>query len=246
LDSNRPDLEETLSIFPLGDSAITIDLGDRIDEELNRKALAMQEWLLSSHLPGVRDILVSYSSVTIFYDPVVVREEGSDCGDGAYAFMRQQLEQAMREAVTPSGGNGRTIRIPVCYGGHFGPDLEWLSREKGISPEEVVHLHSSRMYRVYMIGFLPGFSYLGGVDERLQVPRKARPAPVKTGSVGIAGSQTGIYPLDSPGGWQIIGRTPVRLFNPEVEMPILLKTGDHVQFFPVGSKEFAAHGGMAG
>lgn len=243
------------SIFPLGDSAITIDLGERIDEELNRKALAIRDWLVARSVPGVQDIIVAYSSVSVFYDPVLVgegivaRQEG-DAGDMeeggagdidegiAFGYMKQRLEQAGEEAVPQPGADGKTIALPVCYGGRFGPDLEPVSAAKGISPGEVIHIHSSRIYRVYMIGFLPGFAYLGKVDERLDMPRKAAPVPVVAGSVGIVGNQSGIYPLNSPGGWHIIGLTPLKLFDPEGEPPVLLKTGDRVQFFPITAVEF--------
>jgi inhibitor of KinA len=247
----------TLSIFPIGDSAATIELGELINEELSRKAMAIQAWILSRQVAGILDVIVSYSSVSVFYDPVGMtkRPDASDtCREGAFECMKALLQQAWHEAVSISGenggndqtgngqtGNGQTGKIqqvPVCYGGQYGPDLDWLAGEKGIPAGELIQLHCSRVYRVYMIGFLPGFSYLGEVDERLQVPRKERPALVKAGSVGIAGSQTGIYPLNSPGGWQIIGRTPLRLFDPHAEPPILLKAGDYVQLYAVGAEEF--------
>jgi inhibitor of KinA len=239
----------TLSIFPLGDSAATIELGELINEELSRKAMAIQAWILSRHVVGIKDVIVSYSSVSVFYDPVelINRSEATGAGqEGAFEYTKVLLEQAWREAMPDSGENGgsedmeKIFRVPVCYDGGYGPDRDWLAREKGISVEELIGLHSSRVYRVYMIGFLPGFSYLGELDERLQIPRKEKPVPVKAGSVGIAGSQTGIYPLNSPGGWQIIGRTPLRLFDPHAEMPILLKTGDKVCFLAIGAGEFEA------
>jgi inhibitor of KinA len=247
----------TLSIFPLGDSAATIELGDYINEELNQKALAIQTWILSRQIAGIKDVIVAYSSVSVFYDPVELnnRRAASDtCKEGAFECIRAWLEQAWREVAPISGENGgddqtgddqtrngqagKIHRVPVCYGSHHGPDLDWLAREKGIPADELIRLHCSRVYRVYMIGFLPGFSYLGEVDERLRIPRKQRPSLVKAGGVGIAGSQTGIYPLNSPGGWQIIGRTPLRLFDPHAELPILLKAGDYVQFFALASEEF--------
>lgn len=249
-------LKQPFSIFPLGDAAITIDLGNAIEESLSKRALAIQNWLVSSHFSGILDIIAAYSSVTVFYDPVAVRKE-APCLDGAFACMRQRLEMAWEqtggEAVAgpeaagvsdqvirkmKTGDNGNVIRIPVCYEGVYAPDLERLSREKGLTPEEVIHLHVSRVYRVYMIGFLPGFPYLGRLDERLQTPRKQRPVPVKAGGVGIAGNQTGIYSLNSPGGWQIIGRTPEKLFNPASDNPVRLKIGDSIVFFPITGEQF--------
>ncbi len=231
-------MEQELTIFPLGDSAITIDLGGRIDQELNGKALAIREWLGSRRIPGVQDIIVAYSSVTVFYDPVEVVAGYEALVDGGFGRMKNILEQAREEAVPVEAGDSTPISVPVCYGGRFGPDLEAVSGTKGISPEELIHLHSSRVYQVYMVGFLPGFPYLGKIDEKLDMPRKAAPVPVLAGSVGIVGPQSGIYPLNSPGGWHIIGRTPLRLFDPLAATPIRLRTGDRVQFVPIAPGEF--------
>jgi inhibitor of KinA len=126
----------------------------------------------------------------------------------------------------------------VCYEGAYAPDLEDVARQQGLSVREVIELHCAGVYRVYMIGFLPGFPYLGAVDQRLEVPRKPRPVPVAAGGVGIAGKQTGIYPLNSPGGWSIIGRTPVRLFDSQTDPPVRLQTGDRVEFYPIPTEEF--------
>jgi inhibitor of KinA len=230
-------LDHTYSIFPLGDSAITLDLGNRIDEELNRKALAIREYLLSARWEGITDIIVSYSAISVLYDPIVVRKQAPAVPE-AFGRMRARLEEACRVATAETIGLEAPVRIPVCYEPEFGPDLPVLCEMKRMSPEELVSVHSSGIYRVYMIGFLPGFAYLGKMDQRLVTPRKMRPVPVLAGSVGIAGSQGGIYPLNSPGGWQIIGRTPVRLFDPRKEMPTTLKIGDRVQFYPVTPGEF--------
>jgi inhibitor of KinA len=236
------------SIFPLGDSAVTLDLGkgDCIDEQMNSRALALHDWLQAHRFPGILDIIVAYSSVSVFYDTAVIRNTVS-----AYAQIAGFLRKAWQETERRSAGEGpgdsgtrtvvdrgRLIRLPVCYEPAFAPDLEWVTRETGLSSEEVIRIHSADTYRVYMIGFLPGFSYLGRVDPRLVLPRKKIPVSVQAGGVGIAGMQTGIYPLNSPGGWQIIGRTPVRLFDAEMEPPVRLKTGDRVQFYPVGDAEF--------
>jgi inhibitor of KinA len=231
-------MEQALTIFPLGDSAITIDLGGRIDEELNGRALAIREWLGSRGIPGIQDIIVAYSSVTLFYDPVEVMAGDEASPDGAFEGMKRILEQAREEAIPLQAGESVPIPVPVCYGGRFGPDLEAVSGTKGIFPEELIHFHSSRVYRVYMVGFLPGFAYLGKVDERLDMPRKVAPVPVLAGSVGIVGPQSGIYPLNSPGGWHILGRTPLRLFDPLAALPIRLKTGDRVRFVPIDPGEF--------
>ena len=217
------------SIYALGETAMTLDLGNCIDEKLNARALAICDNLRDHPLPGMIDIIVAYSSVSVFYDP-------ASCG-------RKAISQTLLEAWRQTDGatareTGRAFRIPVCYEGEYAPDLEGVAREKGLSPREVIDLHCSIAYRIYMIGFLPGFPYMGKIDPRLETARKTRPTPVAAGSVGIAGMQTGIYPLNSPGGWQIIGRTPVRLFDRESDPPIHLRTGDRVEFYPVSILEF--------
>jgi len=236
-------LQQPFSIFPLGDSALTIDLGNYIEEQLNSKALAIKAWLEDQAITGVKDIIVAYSSVAVFYDPEIMKTTLPASHSGSvYNYMRQKLEEAWTfsgEGTSHLSSEG-IIRIPVCYGQEYGPDLEMLAFEKGLSQEEIVRIHSSVTYRVYMIGFLPGFSYLGKVDARLETKRKAVPAPVRAGGVGIAGNQTGIYPLNSPGGWQIIGRTPLQLFDPAVSPPVRLSTGNQVLFFPISQEEFIA------
>jgi inhibitor of KinA len=225
------------NLFALGDSAITIDLGNLVDEALNEKVLAMQQWLGEHLFEGFTDSIVAYSSLSVFYDPVVVLRR-YPAGRGAFEFVKERLQEAWRHSTVQSAGNEEPVRIPVCYEGNLGPDLAALAGEKDMSPEEIVRLHVSRVYRVYMIGFLPGFAYLGETDKQLAVARKPRPVPVGAGSVGITGRQTGIYPLNSPGGWHIIGRTPVVLFDPAAEVPVRLKIGDRVAFYPISREEF--------
>ncbi|MHA4811252.1 5-oxoprolinase subunit PxpB [Flavitalea flava] len=243
------DLSPSVSIFPLGDAAITLDLGNHIEEPLNRKVLAIQAWLVGRQIKGVKDIVVAYSSVSIFYDPVLVRSVKAGFQGTAFFIFKQILEEAYSKTDVQSVDyheldemkvEGSLIHIPVSYGGEFGPDLNGVALQKGISEEEIIRLHTDRIYRVYMIGFLPGFSYLGKLDERLTVSRKKNPVPVRAGGVGIAGSQTGVYPLDSPGGWQIIGRTPIRLFDPKAKIPVWLKAGDHVRFFAISTDDYLA------
>jgi inhibitor of KinA len=232
-------------LFPLGDSAITIDLGNCIDEHLNKHALALCDWLEAHRFPGVLDIIVSYSSVSVFFDPLVIRASGIAGLHAVSEWVGNWLERACREAdLRPSGpagepvADGSILSIPVCYEGEYAPDLDLVARQKGLSEKEVVAIHSVAVYRVYMVGFLPGFSYMGIVDERIQLVRKPQPVPVVAGGVGIAGMQTGIYPLNSPGGWQIIGRTPMRFFDVAEDPPVRLKTGDRVRFCPISAAEF--------
>jgi inhibitor of KinA len=259
-------------IFPLGDSAITIDLGNCIDEQLNRRVLSLSDWMEAHRFHGVLDIIVAYSSVSVFIDPLVIRASGIAGSDAVMKWVGDWLELAWRESgaresaagrapqpdergnrterprqggaygpaggLTGSGGEEVICPVPVCYEGEYAPDLDWVAGQTGLSAEEVVSIHSNGVYRVYMVGFLPGFSYMGVLDERIQVPRKLQPVNVVAGGVGIAGMQTGIYPLNSPGGWQIIGRTPMRFFDAAEDPPVRLKTGDRVRFCPIPATEF--------
>jgi inhibitor of KinA len=231
-------------IFPLGDSAITIDLGNHVNKHLNFKAVAIYDWLQLHPFPGLKDIIISYSSVSLFYDPVIVKAGVPEARHGVFPFARKLLEQACRAADTGdaqpdhAAGKKRFFRVPVCYGGEYGPDLAAVSLEKDLSCGALIRLHSFRTYHIYMIGFLPGFPYMGTIDPRLEVARKQSPVPVTAGAVGIAGIQTGIYPMNSPGGWQIIGRTPTQLFNPESDPPVRFQPGDEVQFFPIPPEDY--------
>jgi inhibitor of KinA len=226
-----------LKIFPIGDSSVTIELGNLINEELNLKVQAIQQWLSSNRFEGLKDMISSYSSLSVFYDPVLIRRNYPEAKT-AYEFVKIKLEEAWNNSEIKEQVDSTIISIPVCYDDYFGTDLHFLSKEKGLPKEDIVGLHTYNIYRVYMIGFLPGFSYLGDVDEQLIIPRKSRPVPVAAGSVGIAGRQTGIYPLNSPGGWQIIGRTPVKLFDPFAAIPVKLKMGDRVKFYAITKEEY--------
>jgi inhibitor of KinA len=227
------------TIFPLGDSALTVEFGHVIDRELNKRALALFRQLKSLSLPHLTDIVPAYGSLTVYYDTVaILRETGEDktAFEAVSETVRQLLEGEHLSAIDVSP---RHIRVPVCYASCCAPDLEALAGEKGLTPEEVVHLHTTGTYRVYMLGFLPGFAYMGEVDERIALPRKDKPQRVVAGGVGIAGRQTGIYPLASPGGWQIIGRTPLKLFHRKNEHPVLFSPGDTVTFYSITEDEFA-------
>ena len=230
-------LTHPFSIFCIGDSALTIDLGNSIGESLNRKVLAMQSWLQQHPFEGMVDIVPAYSSLTVLYDPATVRRKYQPAGTVS-GWVGQQLETAFHSSGDALSGSGALVEIPVCYDPETGMDLVAMARHKKLSVEEVIHLHTSVSYRVYMIGFLPGFPYLAEVAPVLATPRKARPVSVLPGSVGIAGSQTGIYPQASPGGWHIIGRTPVKLFDPAAQGIVRLKAGDTVRFYAIGLAEF--------
>jgi len=233
MDSQMP----TYRIFPLGDSAATIDLEKGVDEAANRLIIGWFNQLQQDPLPGMTELIPAYSSLTVYYDILAVKKKAKP-GQTAFDLIKEQLEERLTEIIPHNSVNERLIRIPVCYEHEFAPDLHYLASEKNIKVEEVIKIHSNKEYKVYMLGFLPGFSYMGEVDELIAMPRKPQPHPVEAGGVGIAGKQTGIYPLNSPGGWQIIGRTPLRLFDPHSEEPTLLKDGDRVQFYPINIKEY--------
>lgn len=214
--------------------------------------LALFHQLRADPLPGMIEAVPSYSSLTIYYD--VYNTSKTISVDGSvYEYVSGQLNDRLKQPLTKTDIAARLVTIPVCYEKEFAPDIETLAKEKNISVDDVVSIHTSRQYRVYMLGFLPGFSYLGEVDERIAIPRKLQPATVAAGSIGIAGKQTGIYPLVSPGGWQIIGKTPLKLFETS-PIPIaigtspkekayedftcLLHPGDTVQFISISKNEF--------
>ncbi|MGB4748704.1 MAG: 5-oxoprolinase subunit PxpB [Bacillota bacterium] len=208
----------------LGDTALCVKLGDRISEDINNMVLNLCDALESLCLPGVSEIQPSYTSLAVHFDSNVISP----------SYIRKLISSLQSQTHMLSFRKPTVAEIPVCYGGDYGPDLQWASQYLGISEEEIINRHSSRLYRVYMIGFTPGFPYLGGLDETISLPRLDQPREkVPKGSIGIASNQTGIYPWDTPGGWRIIGRTNYELFSPEMDPPSLLEPGDYVKFVPV-------------
>ena len=207
-----------------GDSVVVAELAERIDERVNARAIRLAAAIARADLRGVRDIVPTYRSVAVYYDPLRT--------DLARLSDLLSLEASAADAEDPELRKRRpAVRIPVRYGGPDGPDLADVAAFAKISEAEVIARHSGRTYRVFMMGFLPGFPYLGTVDVAIAAPRRATPRlRVPAGSVGIAGSQTGIYPTESPGGWQLIGRTPLRLFDLSRPNPFLLEPGDAVEF----------------
>jgi inhibitor of KinA len=198
----------------------------------------MQFWLAQHPFDGMKDVVAGYSSVAVFFDPVHIMRIHSGF-KSVFEFVRERLEEAWREAPGVNlNEKERAIRIPVCYDPEFGIDLEFISIKNQLSAREIIELHQSRSYYVYMVGFLPGFTYMAEVDQKLVIGRKEVPMPVAEGSVGIAGSQTGIYPLNCPGGWQIIGRTPLKLIDRKAAIPSVLLPGDRVQFFEISREAF--------
>lgn len=227
-------------IFPLGDSAITIDFGNTINEAVNNEVIARFNQLKHDPLSGMIEAVPAYSSITIYYDVVKVKKISSD-GPTAFEVIKRQLEERFLQPVKQEDIPGRLIRIPVCYEEEYALDMQQVTANKNISSDEVMQIHTSKVYKVYMLGFLPGFAYMGEVDERIAMPRKQQPVNIMAGHVGIGGRQTGIYPFASPGGWQIIGRTPLKLFDAGREEITLLKAGDRVQFYSITKDEFKSY-----
>ena len=232
---NYPDLP--YRIFPLGDAAVTVDFGNRIDEFINREVIGRSNQLKQDPLPGMIEAVPAYSSLTIYYDITALKKKIT-LHQTVYEWMKLQLEERFKQPVQPDQVTGRLLKIPVCYDPAFAGDIQYLAGTKNISIHEVIQIHTSGKYKVYMLGFLPGFPYMGEVDEKIAMSRKAHPVNITEGSVGIAGKQTGIYPLASPGGWQIIGKTPLKLFDPAKDEPTLLKAGDTVQFYSITTNDF--------
>jgi inhibitor of KinA len=222
--------------YPSGDHAITIEMGDRIDAGINQQVIALFQYLQSLKMGGIKDIIPAYHTLTVVYDPLLLKRTST--ATTVYQNMEEWLlKHAATHAIAQS--HTRQIEIPVCYDAAFGLDTAFIAESHGISVEEVIQLHTARTYRVYLIGFLPGFAYMGTTDERIATARKSSPrVSVAAGSVGIAGEQTGIYPFDSPGGWQLIGRTPLQMFNPNDPTPCLLNPGDEVKFYPIDTATF--------
>ena len=212
-----------------GDSAFVVEFEERIDPAVNARAIAMAERLRAEPIAGVRDVVPTYRSVAIYFDPLQTNHDA----------LVARLEHDAAQPVQAAHPRAELIRIPVCYGGELGPDLGRVAEFARMSESAVVDLHAGATYRVFMLGFVPGFAYLGIVDARIAAPRRETPrVRVPRGSVGIAGAQTGIYPAETPGGWQLIGRTPVRPFDAARSDPFLMKAGDDVRFYAVDRAEF--------
>ena len=226
----------SFQMYPLGDSAVVIRFGDTICPEINETIRSYARALETHPLDGLIEWVPAYTTLTLFYDPWLMSKEGKE---DPYQRLARHINSFAATLRKSESARGRLVEIPVCYGGDAGPDLEIVARHNGISPEEVVDLHSHAEYRVYMIGFAPGFPYLGGMNSRISAPRKDSPRlRIPAGSVGIAGEQTGIYPLETPGGWQLIGRTTLKLFDPAQNPPTLLQAGDKVRFIPITEEEY--------
>ncbi len=217
----------------MGDSALILELGDHIDHSLTSRVVALDQTLRSEqakgHLPGFIEAVPTYRSLTVIFNPLILPR----------AILKTRLLVLLEEIDNARDQTVRCWLLPVCYSSEYGPDLETIAAAKGLTAEEVICLHSNHSYTVYMIGFLPGFPYMGNLDPALHMPRRSQPRiRVPVGSVAIAGAQTAIYPWESPGGWQLLGRCPLPLFNAHRSQPTLLAQGDRVQFESISSDHF--------
>ena len=218
------------TISPVGDCAISIDFGQVIDPKINRHIRQTIERIQALQLDGIIELVPTYCALLVQYDAMLY----------SYVDMCNIIESTFSESVTDNGNETVTvIEIPTVYGGEFGPDLGFVASHNSLTEDEVVAIHSGTDYLVYMLGFIPGFTYLGGMDPRIATPRLSSPRTlIPAGSVGIAGEQTGTYPSDSPGGWQIIGRTPVTMYDMSKEQAALLSAGDYVRYVPIDEAEY--------
>ena len=225
-------------LSPLGDCAITIELGESISFDIHQTIQSITSYLDDHSPEWMIEYVPTYTTVTLFYDPIKTR--WSHCKNSLpYDVVSKQVIQLLSTFETGEITNARMIDIPVCYGEEFGPDIEIVAKINHLTIDEVIQIHTSREYLVYMLGFAPGFPYLGGMSEKIATPRKESPRlTIPVQSVGIAGEQTGIYPIETPGGWQIIGRTPLKLFRPNENPPSLLRAGDRVRFRSISRKEY--------
>ena len=217
------------AIVPAGDASLVVEFEERIDTKVASRVVLLAERVRLASLPGILDIVPTFRSLAVHFDPL-----RADTG-----HVVRVLTALASEHTPEADGTDTPMRVPVCYGGAFGPDLEHVAACAGLDAATVVSLHTAIVYRVFMLGFAPGFAYLGPLDDRIAVPRRPTPRTrVLAGSVAIAGKQTGVYPLDSPGGWQVIGRTPLRPFDLARAEPFLFKAGNRVEFYAVDREEY--------
>ena len=218
---------EQARFLPMGDCALVMEFANEISKEVN--ARIRQTTKAIEKIEGVIEVLPTYRSITIFYRPDQI----------TYDELVTKL-QTIKEGNEEGDSLSRRIEIPTVYGGEYGPDLAYVAQHASLSEEEVIRIHTGTDYLVYMLGFSPGFTYLGGLDERIATPRLESPrVKIPAGSVGIAGSQTGMYPSESPGGWQLIGRTPLKLYDPEKEPPVFIQAGDYIRYVAITESEYA-------
>ena len=217
------------TIHIAGDSALNLQFAQEISPETSTMIRVAAENLAEHHIPGITETVPTFCSLMVCYDPLII----------GYDELVKYLTFTLQDIGIPRKQKRRIVEIPVCYGGEFGPDLPNVAKHAGISEQEVIKLHTQSDYLIDMLGFMPGFAYLGGLDNRIHTPRLDIPRTrIPAGSVGIGGAQTGIYPLESPGGWQLIGRSPIRPYDPLRKEPILYEAGDYLRFVSISEEEY--------
>jgi KipI family sensor histidine kinase inhibitor len=220
---------QSARFLPAGDKALAVELGDSITAEINRRVRDLLVAIENQGIPGIMDLVPTYRSLLVYYDPLRLSLPQLE---ERLAAVEQHLDQAPLKPL-------KVVEIPTLYGGKYGPDLGHVAEHNGLAPEEVIQIHSDAEYLVYMMGFTAGFPYLGGMPERIATPRLQTPRiAIPAGSVGIAEQQTGVYPIESPGGWQLIGRTPVQLFDPQRDPPTVVVAGDYIRFAPITEEAY--------
>lgn len=218
-----------IEYIPSGDSAFLVKFGNEISEDINRDLRAYFIAFSEQKIEGVIECIPSYTDLMVLYDPLIIQ----------YRDLLKELKLVAQNIGNIEIPKARTIEIPVLYGKQFGEDMDAVKAHTGLTEKEIIRIHSEKKYLVYMLGFTPGFCYLGGMNPKIATARKEIPSQkIKAGSVGIAAQQTGIYPIDSPGGWQVIGRTPLRLFDPERKHEFLIQAGDYLKFYSISEKEY--------
>jgi len=222
---------EKIRFLIQGETGLVVELGNKIDPKVNTRVQNLSQLIQTKYFHLIETVIPTYCSLLVFFDPLQIA--------------RKELIQKIEDIVETMQGEqseatgSKTVVVPTLYGGEAGPDIEFVAKHNNLDIEEVIHIHSSVAYRIYMLGFTPGFPYLGGMSEKIAAPRLNTPrTKIPAGSVGIAGTQTGLYPIESPGGWQLIGRTPLKVFNPTGQQPFLYAAGDFLQFEPISALEY--------
>jgi inhibitor of KinA len=224
-------------IYPCGEKAVTFELDGPISPESNEMILQMNAMILAKPISGLQEVILSYSSLMLLFDMKLLQRTLAN-GQSAFGYTENFLSAIFNGLSRMEKPKGTTHLIPVCYDPSLGLDLQRVASQKKMDLSALTELHHTKIYRIYMIGFLPGFPYMGTLDEKLFTERKRKPSKVPAGSVAIAGSQTGIYPFESPGGWNVIGQTPLQLFDPLRDPPVTFNAGDNVQFYPISTDEY--------